>query len=82
METVTDFIFSWPLKSLQTVTTAMKLKDACSLKRADLKSDTTQRLRQQQTCVYIVLCIQMFLFLLGIYLRVKLLVQDNSVFKE
>ena len=30
METVTDFIF-WALKSLQTVTEAMKLKDACSL---------------------------------------------------
>ena len=33
METVTDFIFlfSWALKSLQTITSAMKLKDACSL---------------------------------------------------
>ena len=30
METVTDFI-SWASKSLRTVTTAMKLKDACSL---------------------------------------------------
>ena len=30
METVTDFIF-WALKSLQMVTTAMKLKDAYSL---------------------------------------------------
>ena len=30
METVTDFIFSAP-KSLQMVTAAMKLKDACSL---------------------------------------------------
>ena len=30
METVTDFI-SWVLKSLQMVTEAMKLKDACSL---------------------------------------------------
>ena len=30
METVTDFIF-WALKSLQMVTAAMKLKDACSL---------------------------------------------------
>ena len=29
METVTDFIFG-PLKSLQMVTAAMKLKDACS----------------------------------------------------
>ena len=30
METVTDFIFlfSWALKSLQTITSAMKLKDA------------------------------------------------------
>ena len=30
METVTDFI-SWAPKSLQMVTEAMKLKDACSL---------------------------------------------------
>ena len=30
METVTDFIF-WALKSLQMVTAAMKLKDACFL---------------------------------------------------
>ena len=30
VETVTDFIF-WAPKSLQMVTTAMKLKDACSL---------------------------------------------------
>ena len=29
-ETVTDFIF-WAPKSLQTVTAALKLKDACSL---------------------------------------------------
>ena len=31
VETVTDFIFSWAPKSLQMVTAAMKLKDACSL---------------------------------------------------
>ena len=31
METVTDFLFSWALKSLQMVTANMKLKDACSL---------------------------------------------------
>ena len=31
METETDFLFSWAPKSLQVVTTAMKLKDACSL---------------------------------------------------
>ena len=30
METVSDFIF-WAPKSLQMVTAAMKLKDACSL---------------------------------------------------
>ena len=30
LETVTDFIF-WAPKSLQMVTAAMKLKDACSL---------------------------------------------------
>ena len=31
VETVTDFIFSWAPKSLQTVTAVRKLKDACSL---------------------------------------------------
>ena len=31
METVRDFNFFWTPKSLQTVTAAMKLKDACSL---------------------------------------------------
>ena len=31
LETVTDFIFGGAPKSLQMVTTAMKLKDACSL---------------------------------------------------
>ena len=31
METVTDY-FSWAPKSLQMVTAAMKLKDACSLR--------------------------------------------------
>ena len=32
METVADFIFGGAPKSLQMVTAAMKLKDACSLK--------------------------------------------------
>ena len=32
METVRDFSF-WTLKSLQMVTAAMKLKDACSLEK-------------------------------------------------
>ena len=31
METVTDFLSFWAPKSLQMVTAAMKLKDACSL---------------------------------------------------
>ena len=31
METMTDFIVFWVPKSLQVVTAAMKLKDACSL---------------------------------------------------
>ena len=31
METVREFLFSWAPKSLQIVTAAMKLKDACSL---------------------------------------------------
>ena len=33
VETMTDFIF-WAPKSLQMVTTAMKLKDACSWKKS------------------------------------------------
>ena len=37
METVTDFIF-WTAKSLQTVTVATKLKDACSLERKLLQT--------------------------------------------
>ena len=32
-KTITDFLFSWAPKSLQTVTEVMKLKDACSLER-------------------------------------------------
>ena len=32
VETVTDFLFSWAPKSLQMVTAARKLKDACFLK--------------------------------------------------
>ena len=31
VETVSDFLFFWAPKSLQVVTTAMKLKDICSL---------------------------------------------------
>ena len=31
MKTVTDIFFSWAPKSLQMVTAAIKLKDACSL---------------------------------------------------
>ena len=31
METVTDFLFSWGLKSLQMVTATMKLKNTCFL---------------------------------------------------
>ena len=31
VETMTDFLFFWLQKSLQMVTTAMKLKDTCSL---------------------------------------------------
>ena len=33
METMTDFIGGGALKSLQTVTAAMKLKNACSLEK-------------------------------------------------
>ena len=42
VETVRDFIFGAP-KSLQRVTAAMKLKDACSLEE---KSMSSQRVRQ------------------------------------
>ena len=31
LEAMTDFFFSWAPKSLQMMTAAMKLKDACSL---------------------------------------------------
>ena len=49
VETVTDFIF-WAPKSLQMVTAAMKLKDACSLKKSYdtfsvLKKEITLRKR-------------------------------------
>ena len=37
VETMTDFIF-WTAKSLQTVTVATKLKDACSLERKLLQT--------------------------------------------
>ena len=40
METVTDFIFEAP-KSLQMVTAAMKLKDACSWKKSNDKPRRT-----------------------------------------
>ena len=33
METMRDFIWGWAPKSLQIVTTAMKLKDSCSLEK-------------------------------------------------
>ena len=36
METLTDFLFFVAPKSLQMVTAAMKLKDACSLDRSNL----------------------------------------------
>ena len=38
VETVSDFIFFWAPKSLQMVMAAMKLKDACSLKKSHDKS--------------------------------------------
>ena len=38
METVADFIF-WPPKSLQMGTTAMKLKDVCSLERSESENE-------------------------------------------
>ena len=39
VETVTDFIFGAP-KSLQMVTAAMKLKDACSLEEKQWQTST------------------------------------------
>ena len=43
METMTD-IFSWAPKSLQMVTTAIKLKDACSLEGASLVAQLVKNL--------------------------------------
>ena len=44
METVRDFIF-WAPKSLQMVTTAMKLKDSCSLEEVMINLDTIKKQR-------------------------------------
>ena len=44
METVTDFIF-WAPKSLQMVTAAMRLKDACSLEEKLTNLDSTLKSR-------------------------------------
>ena len=45
METVTDFIY-WTPKSLQMVTAAMKLKDACSLEKS--YDQLRQRIKKQR----------------------------------
>ena len=46
MERVTDFLFSWAPKSLQVVTAAMKIKDACTLEE---KLDTPRQHIEKQT---------------------------------
>ena len=43
---VTRLLFSWAPKSLQTVTAAMKLKDACSL--VGRKAMTRQHIKKQR----------------------------------
>ena len=48
METMTDFIFGAP-KSLQMVTSAMKLKDACSLEKK-YYDQPRQRIKKQRHC--------------------------------
>ena len=48
METMTDFIF-WAPKSLQMVTAAMKLKDACSLGKK-CYDQPRQRIKKQRHC--------------------------------
>ena len=48
METVTDFISGAP-KSLQMVTSAMKLKDACSLEKK-YYDQPRQRIQKQRHC--------------------------------
>ena len=45
METVTDFIWGGAPESLQMVTAAMKLKDACSLEEAMTKLDSILKSR-------------------------------------
>ena len=42
----TEKLFSWAPKSLWTITTAMKLKDACSLEENDRPRQCTQNQRQ------------------------------------
>ena len=59
-ETVTDFIlFSWPPKSLWTVTAAMKLKDICSL---ELKKKAMTNLRLHSKKAETSLCQQRHLW--------------------
>ena len=51
METVTDFIFGGAPKSLQMVTAAMKLKDACSLGGKKKNYDKPrQHIKKQRHC--------------------------------
>ena len=51
METVTDFIFGGAPKSLQMVTAAMKLKDACSLGEKKKNYDKPrQHIKKQRHC--------------------------------
>ena len=54
METVRDFTFCWAPKSLQVVTAAMKLKEACSIGRkamTNLDSILEETLLYQQRYV-------------------------------
>ena len=59
METVADFLFGIP-KSLQTVTAAMKLKDACSWKKSYDKP--RQCIKKTETSLSQDLCSQSSVF--------------------
>ena len=51
METVADFIFGVP-KSLQMVTTAMKLKDACSMEKKNYDKPSQHIKKQRHYFAY------------------------------
>ena len=56
METVTD-LFSWVPKSLQMVTAAMKLKDACFLKKKKAMPNLDSVLKSRGVALLTMVCI-------------------------